>query len=493
MRFEAEDLSGVLAAGERGRALGLIDLASGAALRAELSPDVLEELDGARTELEQAAIDLSDDRRSHTSGDGRYEHAAQRLRSAERAIRAVTPGLRVATIPPATVEALQRGPLANGAGLVVYSLPAAGDAMALCITSDTISAVAIKDGAARIRVLGAELALSLAARLGRPLHTHVLHDLLLGPVVEELGDRPLIVVPDAELHQIPFAVLTESPVDDHDETLSAEAMDTDHPRHADVLADAVDALPPLDWSSPAFAVARRSLRIVPSATILLQLYQRRPVDHALALVGVADPTPALHRNATDGLRALPFAREELRAIACLLGEDPAGHERFVGSQVSTRMGAAATRLGLEELLALNPRWVHIASHASIFPAYPWASRLVLAAEDGRGTSHFTPATVLRHRIDADLVTLSCCDTGVGMLMPGEGVLGFPRALLAVGAGAACVTLWPVLDAAGPTLMSHMYRQLLLGAGPADALRSAQVSAIRRGVHPEDWSAYVVVG
>ena len=250
MRFEAEDLPGVLAAGERGRALGLVDLASGAALRDELPPAVLEELDGARTELEHAAIELSDDRRSDPSGVERYEHAAQRLRGAERAIRAVTPGLRTATIPPATVEALQRGPLANGAGLVVYSLPAHGDAMALCITSDTIAAVAIEDGGPMIRILGAELALSLAARLGRPLHTHLLHQLLLSPVVEVLGDRPLIVVPDAELHQIPFAVLTESPIDDHDENVSADAMGSDQPRDAATLADVVDTLPPLDWSSP---------------------------------------------------------------------------------------------------------------------------------------------------------------------------------------------------------------------------------------------------
>jgi len=77
------------------------------------------------------------------------------------------------------------------------------------------------------------------------------------------------------------------------------------------------------------------------------------------------------------------------------------------------------------------------------------------------------------RLDADLVVLSACETGRGKVTGGDEVLGLTRGLLASGARAAVVSLWPVSDASTTLLMGAFYRRLRAGDSPAQALRSAQ--------------------
>ena len=56
-----------------------------------------------------------------------------------------------------------------------------------------------------------------------------------------------------------------------------------------------------------------------------------------------------------------------------------------------------------------------------------------------------------------LVTLSACETGVGELRAGEGVLGLRRGFIQAGAQNLLMTLWPVADKETAHLMRHFYR------------------------------------
>jgi CHAT domain-containing protein len=84
------------------------------------------------------------------------------------------------------------------------------------------------------------------------------------------------------------------------------------------------------------------------------------------------------------------------------------------------------------------------------------------------------------RLDADLVTLSACETGLGRASGGEGHLGFAQALFVAGARTLVLSLWKVDDTATALLMARFYQNLLgkrpgLG-GPlpkAQALREAK--------------------
>jgi CHAT domain-containing protein len=94
------------------------------------------------------------------------------------------------------------------------------------------------------------------------------------------------------------------------------------------------------------------------------------------------------------------------------------------------------------------------------------------------------------------VVLSACETGLGRLAGGEGVIGLTRAFLYAGASRVLVSLWPVSDASTADLMVRFYDELLAGTLPAEALRRAKLNLLRQNLEyakPYYWSAFVLNG
>jgi CHAT domain-containing protein/tetratricopeptide (TPR) repeat protein len=96
--------------------------------------------------------------------------------------------------------------------------------------------------------------------------------------------------------------------------------------------------------------------------------------------------------------------------------------------------------------------------------------------------------------------LSACDTGVGEVQPGEGVLGLRRAMQIAGVRTLIMSLWPVDDEATRQCMELLYdARLARGAGTAEAVRAAGRELLERrraaeaGTHPFYWAAFVAAG
>jgi CHAT domain-containing protein len=95
--------------------------------------------------------------------------------------------------------------------------------------------------------------------------------------------------------------------------------------------------------------------------------------------------------------------------------------------------------------------------------------------------------------------LSGCETGVGRVQAGEGVLGLRRAFQMAGAGALIMSLWPVEDDAAREWMRALYAGRLGGMTTAEAVRSAGRALIEsrrraaRSTHPFSWAAFVAAG
>jgi CHAT domain-containing protein len=99
----------------------------------------------------------------------------------------------------------------------------------------------------------------------------------------------------------------------------------------------------------------------------------------------------------------------------------------------------------------------------------------------------------------ELVVLSACDTGLGVVQNGEGVFGLKRALEEAGAESVLMTMWAVPDRETQELMTRFYKNWLSGMEKAEALRQAQL-AERRIVtqrygkdDPSYWGAFVLTG
>jgi CHAT domain-containing protein len=171
---------------------------------------------------------------------------------------------------------------------------------------------------------------------------------------------------------------------------------------------------------------------------------------------------------------LPGTRREVEAVAGLFGRAT----RLLGSEASEQR--------LEQLAASGElsrvSHLHLATHAVIHPLVPERSALILAQDGlpdpvqqvlaGRPVyeGRLTVGRILdtwKGKLNADLVTLSACGTGLGRSAGGEGFLGFSQALLLAGARSVVLSLWPVDDQATALLMQRFYQNLL---GRRDGLK-----------------------
>jgi CHAT domain-containing protein len=104
--------------------------------------------------------------------------------------------------------------------------------------------------------------------------------------------------------------------------------------------------------------------------------------------------------------------------------------------------------------------------------------------------------IIRLRFDADLVTLSACNTGVGKLQGEEGITNLVEAFLVSGAKAVVASLWSADDTYTLALMERFYTHIAEGQDKAGALRQAKLDVLAkygRQVSPYYWGAFVLVG
>jgi CHAT domain-containing protein len=119
------------------------------------------------------------------------------------------------------------------------------------------------------------------------------------------------------------------------------------------------------------------------------------------------------------------------------------------------------------------RYVHLATHGFGDPAEGLRSHLLLSQErlpDPPAAVHagqevydgkLTAEQILRTwKLNAEVVTLSACETALGQQQGGEGYLGFAQALFLAGARTLVLSLWQVDDRATALLMTRFYQNLL---------------------------------
>jgi CHAT domain-containing protein len=188
------------------------------------------------------------------------------------------------------------------------------------------------------------------------------------------------------------------------------------------------------------------------------------------------------------LTPLPYTREEILAIGNLF---PAAQRKlFLAAE--NREDAVKT-----EKLA-DYRFVHFASHGFLDEIKPSRSGILFSpASSSTEDGILQVGEIMRLKLNADLVTLSACSTGLGRLVNGEGVLGLTRAFFYAGARNVVVSLWNVNDSATAVLMKEFYANLSRGMDEKTALRKAKLRLLRDSNplwrHPYYWAAFVLVG
>jgi CHAT domain-containing protein len=162
----------------------------------------------------------------------------------------------------------------------------------------------------------------------------------------------------------------------------------------------------------------------------------------------------------------------------------------VAERFGTRplLGAAATKYAVLTRLT-EVTLIHLATHAFFDANNPLESGIVLT--DGV----LTAREVLQHRLQADLLVLSACESGRLGSLGGEELAGLSQAFIQAGVRSMLVSLWRVNDPATAALMQAFYTARQAGADKALALRQAmtQIQQHPRWTHPYYWGAFVLVG
>ena len=100
-------------------------------------------------------------------------------------------------------------------------------------------------------------------------------------------------------------------------------------------------------------------------------------------------------------------------------------------------------------------------------------------------------------LNASIVTLSACETGVGEIRKGEGVISLARSFSYAGAGCINTTLWKVSDSKTAGLMTFYYEFLKSGSSKDLAMRQAKIKFLdsyeNMEVHPFYWSSFIAIG
>jgi CHAT domain-containing protein len=302
-----------------------------------------------------------------------------------------------------------------------------------------------------------------------------LYRLLLEPALSRVKARELIIIPGGPLGYLPFhLLLTEDP----DEEKMAS----------------------FDYRNLPYLFRKYTTRFEFSATVMMQDWGNRKTTTSYAgyapqyegdeLIASRSAEDSLHiarlyaTTARDGLSALPGNVPEVEAAAAEMGG-------------IAHKGTEALESNFKKE-APNCRILHLAMHALTNDEEPLYSQLIFSkepdtAEDGKLHVY----ELYNMHLNADLAVLSACNTGVGKIQRGEGIMSLSRAFKYAGCPNIVTSLWKAGDLATKEIMTSFFKNLKAGMGKDEALRTARkdflINAPSEMMHPYFWGTFVLIG
>ncbi|MEH1824919.1 MAG: CHAT domain-containing protein [Nostoc sp.] len=313
-----------------------------------------------------------------------------------------------------------------------------------------------------------------------------LSQIILAPVAQQLGKKRLAIASDGALQYVPFSALATPGSSSYEPLL---------------LNHEIITLP----SASTVAILRREHKERKSAAPKTLVVLADPIfssdDERLEGKVKVSPSSvpesnldsqALTRSAQDSdvnFQRLRFTRQEAEQILSLV---PVSDRKQAFDFTASRTTASSENLS-------QYRIIHFATHGILNSKHPELSGVVLSLFDNQGrpqNGFLRLHDIFNLNLQAELVVLSACKTGLGEEVKGEGLVGLTRGFMYAGSPRVVVSLWSVDDQATSELMKVFYKKMLQEKlKPAAALRIAQIEIWRTQKYaaPYYWAAFTLQG
>ncbi|QOI98352.1 MAG: CHAT domain-containing protein [Flammeovirgaceae bacterium] len=280
-----------------------------------------------------------------------------------------------------------------------------------------------------------------------------LHRTLIPGLPRHIND--LIILPAGRMGVIPFEALLTQKVKNEDEPYPV--------------------LP--------YLVKKFSTRYEFSTGLMLQRKSDKPgpIQSAMLCAPVTFPEK-------DNLSDLPGTAAEVNTL----------NELFATKKISCELltNHLASESAIKTKALKNYNLLHFATHGIVDENNPELSRIFLQNDSEAEDGNLFSGEIYNLQLNASLVTLSACQTGLGKISKGEGVIGLSRALVYAGAKNIIVTFWSVSDESTAQLMTDFYKLLLENPSLpfSSTLRQAKLNLLSSHYSaPYYWAPFVLIG
>ena len=323
---------------------------------------------------------------------------------------------------------------------------------------------------------------------------------LLEPLAERLtGSKQLIFSADSALAALPFETLPligRPLIADHDvayaQSLSMLALiksrdEIPHRRgevknRKDLFAMG-NAIYAMDGSGEDHRSARLSQKLAGTGLDLGKMLSRNR--------GSTHSVEQIFKRMGASWSNLPGTQKEIEAVAQIFGP----------TQVAIFTRLDATEAKLQELnrrhVLAGFRYLLFSAHGFLSLDEPALSALVLGQVNKEpGTDgYITAAKWTGYELSSDLVVLSACETGLGKVIQGEGIMGLPYALYVAGNKSTLLSLWPVDDESTAEFMKTFFTKLKAGMSQSAALSETKREFLAGAQFnaPAYWAPFVLYG
>jgi len=278
-----------------------------------------------------------------------------------------------------------------------------------------------------------------------------LYNKLIKPFEKLIKNKNLIIIPDGNLGYIAF------------ESLLYTSLNNEY----------------TDYSLYPYLIKKHPISYVYSSTLYKHFkYKNRRIKNKFLAVAPG------YKNSNETLTCLPFTVNEAK----LLAKITKGKALYENKATERNFKSKLDKYNI----------IHLTMHAIVDDIEPMYSKLVFTNDKDTSEDGFLHVyEIYNMNLDADLVVLSACNTGNGILHKGEGILSIARGFFHAGSKSIIMSLWQAGDKTSFRILLDFYKYLLKGKRKDYALCQAKLKYLEytspSKAHPSFWAGYVLLG